>query len=93
MADVDEVVVAMENDETDGLRGHCSRKIGGGCRDFHTSRALQYVRLGSWSHQSDHFETSAKYDDDREIREAECQLAIASRLDRCWCRKDSLITC
>ena len=93
MADVDEVVVGKENDETDGLRGHCSRKIGGGCRDCHTSRALQYVRLGSWSHQNDRFETSAKHDDDREIREAECQLAIASRPDRCWCRKDSLATC
>jgi hypothetical protein len=93
MADGDEVVVGRENYETDGLRGHCSRKIGGDCRDCHTSRALQYVRLGSWSHQNVRFETSAKYDDDREIREAECQLAIVSRLGHCWCRKDSLATC
>jgi hypothetical protein len=89
MVDVDEVVGEKGSGEIDVLRGRCYRKIGGGYRDYRTSRALQCVRLGSWSHQNARFVTSAKYDDDRGIREVVCLLAIASRPGRCCYRKGS----
>ncbi len=93
MVDVDGVEVARVIGETDVLPGRCRRKIEEGCRDYHTLMALQYARLGSWSHRNDRFETFVKSDDDRGSREAECLLAIASRPVRCWCRKGSLATC
>lgn len=92
MVDVDEVAGAKGSGETDVLRGRCCRTTGGDCRGFHTSRALQCVRLENLSHQNDQSETSAKHDDDRGIREVECLLAIASLRGRYCYRRGSLTT-